>query len=204
MPYQTSLPGVSVSSHSKLGEEFERDLIATHHLYEVTGIAKIDRHPSEWEFIGWTEYNNLLANPKTKPLVALTGNDRPMKRKATNVDFSGVAKKRGVKLGIAIKFDAKMCKEERIPLGNFARHQVDNLCSSAKCGAITGFMVNLYTINRVFFVPAEFVRKKMDKNFGKRRASAGDGSISLEELKRFAVEIPYSIRLVDWHTVLIK
>lgn len=161
MSYQNNLPGINVASHGELGKEFERDLMATHHLYETIGVAKIDRHPHEWEFIGWSEYNKLLANPKTEALVALTGNNRPMKRKATNVDFSGVAKRKGEKHGVAIKFDAKMCKENNIPLGNFTKHQVENLCLSSKCGAIAGFMVNLYSIGIVFFVSAEFVQKKL-------------------------------------------
>ena len=127
-----------------------------------------------------------------------------MKRKATNVDFSGVAKKRGDRFGISIKFDAKMCRAEKIPLGNFTKHQVDNLVVSARCGGKVGFMVNLYAIGKVYFVPSELVQKKMDKSFGKIRAAAGDGSILLDELNRFAIEIPYTRRFVDWHKILVE
>lgn len=201
--FQKNLPGIKVHNHSKLGDEFEKDLDATHAQYEFRKIAKIDHHPSEWVYIGFDEYNRYLANPKTAPLVAITGNNRPMKRKATNVDFSGVCKTK-IGIGFSIKFDAKMCGEKRISLDNFTRHQVENLVLSAKCGAIAGFMVNLYMLGKVFFISAEFVQKKQDKNIGKLRAAPGDGSISLEELEQFAVSIPYSKRFVDWYSVLVN
>jgi hypothetical protein len=49
------------------------------------------------------EYDELAANPKTRSLVAKTPDGYYMKRKATNVDFSGVAKIKLLKVGVSIK-----------------------------------------------------------------------------------------------------
>lgn len=209
MPYnrnQQTLFGATRADHSNLGKEFERDLDATHAKYAIQRLAKIDHHPNEWVYIGNNEYTSLLANPKMRSLVAKTGDGYWMKRRATNVDFSGVAKIKLLNVGVEVKFDAKMTAGERIPLDNFETHQVDNLILSTECGAIAGFLVMFYDarpVERVFFVPPDLVRRKKDKNFGKIRASKGDGSITIAEMEQYAREIPYSNRFVDWYPVLI-
>jgi hypothetical protein len=65
MSFQNNLSGISVGNHRKRGAEFEQDLIATHHYYELKGIAKIDRHPRNGNIPGLK--NTIPCSPTPKP-----------------------------------------------------------------------------------------------------------------------------------------
>lgn len=209
--HQTSLPGMDVTDHSNRGKVFERWLMAAHSEYAARGWAQIDRHATNWEYISDKEYQSMIERGK-REYTAVTGANRKMAMVVSNVDFSGVAKGKLLKKGVSVKFDAKMCRGNRIPLDSFKLHQVDNLIEAERCGAIAGFMIYFWGLvglnkepvsDRIFFCPPMLVRDYFDRRVIRSRAKQGEGSIHISEIEEKGVRISMHGNFIDWLPALL-
>jgi penicillin-binding protein-related factor A (putative recombinase) len=209
-PRQNNLIGVDVSNHSNRGLSLEKRVAASNSEYEARRWAKIDRNPSAWEYIGEKEYLELIKKEKDG-ITAVTGSGRKMKMVPTNVDFSGGARGRFLTHAVNIKFDAKMCKGDKIPLGNFKLHQVNNMIAAEKCGAVAGFLIQFWGRTEkvdekttkdlpdlYFFCPPMLVRDYFDRRAIRERAKNGEGAITTDVMKQKAITIPCHGNFIDW------
>lgn len=195
---QESLFEEKTTDHSNRGKGFEKEIEAVNEVYLLRGLADILKSPTEWIYIGYTEYQRIYRyNPNG---VATTGGGRYMKMIPSDLDFGGNG----------YVFDAKETKGNRFPLKNIKPHQYVRLRRSARCGNVAGCLIKFSDVDRVFFAPSLFLDEKeialTRASFGKRRAPVGFASIHIEEFEKDArvreIKRDNMTRLWDWLKVL--
>lgn len=191
----------SVADHSKLGEEFERELQATHDWYLKNSIVDVVKVPSAWDFArGQDHYKYKLLYEKGAPNAARLPNGTYLMRVRSEVDFSGGNDR------FCFQFDAKATEENNFPFKNVEDNQIYRLKRAAKCGTNAGLMIKFSKFNRVFFAPVAMVAPKFDAWFRQSsgvRSKPGTASLSIAELEAGALEIKQNkFQLWDWYPVL--
>ena len=137
--------------HSNLGMDFQRMLDHAHDEYRERGYGRMQRNEQKWEY---TSRRRAESFPPERR--ARTGHGRDMIRVKSDPDYAG-----GL-LGRYYTFDAKEFSGTSIPLSNFDRAQVENLCASERGRCVAGFMVYSKDTAQVFFVRASQVRDAQD------------------------------------------
>ena len=190
---QQSLPTIKHISHSNLGKELEDALNRTHHRYAIQKLAHIKQNPKKWAYSAKAKYDYLI-KIGAGGCVARTSDGKYLQAKKSDVDFSGNVGSHH------IAFDAKQTKGKSFPLRNVERHQVEQLLLTEQTGAVSGLMIWMSDVHKVFFVKASTVEKAIIEMLFKQARS----SISLKQMEDDAVNIPINkdLREVDWLPVL--
>ncbi|HEY8560474.1 MAG TPA: Holliday junction resolvase RecU [Pyrinomonadaceae bacterium] len=187
---QPNLPGAKSANHAHLGRDLEDLLSRTHEYYRARGMADMEKNPVEWKYISKFEYDKLKA--ARADIVAVTNNNRYIKRVKSDVDFAGVG------YGRYFTFDAKETAEKNLPLSRVAEHQLRTLLKKEQCGGVAGLMILFSSVNRLFFVPASVVDAATVEMLYKK----GRKSLSLDDCVAKGKEIQIAGNLADWLKVL--
>lgn len=101
----------------------------------------------------------------------------------STLDFIGICK------GIPIAFDAKETKEEnRFPLSNIQKHQVEFMKNWEKHGGISFLVIHFKKLDRIFRLDYKELSKKWNL-YQKNRGKRGFGSITIAELEKIGMEV---------------
>lgn len=201
---QQSLPGTKAPvSHSKRGKIFEGELETLHDWYRFQRIVDVVKNPEKWTCVGKLEEKQTADQylQGKGDNFAVTGLGWIYKRENSEVDYSG-----GNDLCSFI-FDAKETTRKDFPMEKLKTHQISRLYQSSQCRTVAGFMILFVKLDRCFFAPVSFVRKKEEiwlRQQGKR-ATPGTASITVAELEQNGKEI-FRHRhnaLFDWYSVLL-
>jgi recombination protein U len=167
------------------GQLTEKMLETTHEEYKLKKLAVVWSVPRAFTFCGKSHYE--IWKDKNPAMVATTGDNRPLVRFQSDVDFIGT-----IQGGRSIKFDSKeVSKGVSIPLDQFKPHQVRSGLDNMKVGGIGGFIVHFIEKKRVFWIDAKTVDQMVFDAAIKRR----NKSINIEE---FTQEIPVEGYKIDW------
>jgi recombination protein U len=196
------------ADHSNRGREWENQLKAVHDWYRLAGKADVIQNPNEWSFISPTTKRS-TAHRYDKGTFATTDDGRLLMRQQSDVDFSGGGK------GFAVCFDAKTCAVDRFPIDSFREHQILRLRQSSRCGTIAGFLIRMSSVDRVFWIPADYAENRYFKwktaprsrgtTKTRGRVAAGVGSLSIEDLEGHGIEVTRNKvnGLWDWLAVVL-
>ena len=132
---------------------FQRMLDRAHRTYRLAGMAVVERNERVWTY---TSEGRAKAHPGFMAAKTLDG-ARFLVMETSQVDYAGTAR------GRSLRFDAKETTRASIPLENFTRTQVDELCDHERAGALSGFLVHFARTAEVFWVAASRVRSAQDR-----------------------------------------
>ena len=145
------------------GNAFENLLEFVNRQYANQGIALIHKRPTPIDVIT-SSGSQILKSAFAKK---------------STVDYDGVYRSR------AIYFEAKNTMESsRFPLSNIKPHQIEHLQQARKHDAICFLLVSFMKLNKVFYVPLEFIESCME-----RADQGGRKSITYAEFKEHCYEV---------------
>jgi recombination protein U len=165
------------ANKASLGKEWENELNATHEWYRLQGLADIVKNEHEWVFITERQHGKKSAKYDRR-MFATTDAGQRMMRSRGDIDYSGGGR------GFTVCFDAKKCQGRSFPLSNVSYHQIRRLLQSKRCGVVSGFLIKLSDIDRVFFVDVELMRDRYEAWQSQAVTKRGTASLSIEDLEQ--------------------
>lgn len=151
---QLELEGIErKTGHGQRGMGFQKMLDRAHGAYRHAGLAVVERNERVWSY---TTPGRANALPVFMAARTLDG-ARFLVMETSQVDYGGTAR------GRSLRFDAKETARASIPLDQFTRNQVQELCDHERSGALAGFLVHFSRTGQVFWVAASRVREAQDR-----------------------------------------
>lgn len=169
--------------HGQRGMAFQRMLDRAHRTYRHARLAVIERNERVWSY---TAEARARALPAFMAARTLDGT-RFLVMETSQVDYAGTAR------GRSIRFDAKETARASIPLDQFTRAQVEELCDHERAGALAGFLVHFARTGQVFWVTASRVREAQDRVIFQVGRGKHPKSLSPEWMVEQAVHV-YDVR----------
>jgi recombination protein U len=133
------------------GRHFQRILNNTHTWYARQRWGKVYEIPNAFAYVSERRWQLSAVDLRARTLKGA-----PLLRVKSAPDYMG-----GI-AGRHVVFDAKEFAAASIPLGNFTEHQIDDLYLAERAGSIAGFMVWEKRTERVYWLPASYVRAWSD------------------------------------------
>ena len=183
------------TSHAKRGAKFEDALNLLHRrVYDLEKTAYMVKNEIDWTYTTERDVKTAMAAKRITPQQwAKTGDGRYLSARKSSADFEGGVLFDINKNSVHVLFDAKETGGKSLPLANIKPHQIESLSIASIAGSIAGFLVLFTDHDRVFFLPALFVRMFADKaKYAarvSRRAASGTQSISLAAAEEFGIEV---------------
>jgi recombination protein U len=151
---QLELEGIErPAGHGERGMAFQRMLDRAHRTYRLAGAAVVERNERVWNYTTERRARGLPGFMAAKTLDGA----RYLMMETSQVDYAGTAR------GRSVRFDAKETARASIPLDQFTRAQVEELCDHERTGALSGFLVHFSRTGQVFWVAASRVRTAQDR-----------------------------------------
>ncbi|MGP4041919.1 Holliday junction resolvase RecU [Gracilibacillus sp. D59] len=119
----------------KRGKSLENLINYSNQVYLQKGIAVVNKLPTP------------IKVTKSKGTRIING----FFEEKSTVDYAGVYK------GKALYFEAKSTKQQRFPLKNIHKHQIDFMYQAQKSGAICFFIIEFSGYSETFLVPFDFL-----------------------------------------------
>ncbi|KGL41009.1 Holliday junction resolvase RecU [Listeria newyorkensis] len=187
--YQPNTPTASNAqkktvSYGKRGMSLEQDLNDTNAYYLTHGLAVIHKKPTPVQIVG-VDYPK-RSSAKIKEAYFKT---------PSTTDYNGVYQ------GKYIDFEAKETKNtSSFPLSNFHQHQLTHMEGVQKQDGIVFVIIAFQTLGEVYLIPFEHFQP-----FWQRMLDGGRKSVTLQELKDVADQIPYGLNpRLDYLSIIRK
>ncbi len=188
MQNQPTLPGTRRAvSHSNLGKAFENEIVSVNYNYNFKKLAFVVQNEKTW-MPCTHKFRRKMLDDHNPHVTALTDTGYPLFSQKSKPDFDGT-----LSGGRAACFDAKETRGKSLPLENIEGHQFKYLNDVCEMGGLSGFLIHLSDLGRIFFFPADAAYE-----IYKNSMTGGRKSISLAVMEDVGKEIFREKGFVEW------